>query len=109
MSTTLEVLDDTEQQEAQPTTRRLRRPSLRATLVGLLVLVDVAVPAVIAWRSSLTVPTYHLDGSFQTASGLFRLAEGDVPGRDFYPYLGIGPLLEFSVFGARVKNNAVRL
>jgi hypothetical protein len=109
MSTTLEVLHEPEQQEAQPTSRRLRRPSLRATLLGLLVLVDVAVPAVIAWRSSLTVPTYHLDGSFQTASGLFRLAEGDVPGRDFYPYLGIGPLLVlfpvFAVMGGELTDS----
>jgi hypothetical protein len=73
--------------------RPTRRPSRRAVLLALLLLVDVAVPAVIAWTSALTVPTYHLDGAFQTASGLFRLADGDVPGRDFFPYLGIGPLV----------------
>ncbi|MHC8295308.1 hypothetical protein [Pseudomonas sp. LB3P58] len=37
-------------------------------------------------------PTFHLDGAFQTASGLYRLDAGQMPGRDFFPYLGIGPL-----------------
>lgn len=46
-----------------------------------------------ALRSSLEIPTGHLDGAFQTASGLFRLDAGQAPGRDFLPYLGIGPLL----------------
>jgi hypothetical protein len=109
MSTTLEVLDGPQQREAGTTSRQLRRPSLRAVLLGLLVLMDVAVPAVLAWRSSLTVPTYHLDGAFQTASGLFRLSEGDVPGRDFYPYLGIGPLLVlfplFAVMGGELTDS----
>jgi NADH:ubiquinone oxidoreductase subunit 6 (subunit J) len=43
--------------------------------------------------AAITVPTFHLDGAFQTASGLFRLDAGQAPGRDFFPYLGIGPLL----------------
>lgn len=42
---------------------------------------------------TIDTPTFHLDGAFQTASGLFRIGAGQVPGRDFYPYLGIGPLL----------------
>lgn len=41
---------------------------------------------------ALTLPTLHIDGAFQTASGLFRLSSGELPGRDFFPYLGIGPL-----------------
>ncbi|WP_026182761.1 hypothetical protein [Leeia oryzae] len=36
------------------------------------------------------VPIFHLDGAFQTASGLFRIKDGLFPGKDFYPYLGIG-------------------
>lgn len=44
----------------------------------------------------LSVPTMHLDGAFQTASGLFRLDAGQLPGKDFFPYLGIGPL--FALF-----------
>lgn len=46
-----------------------------------------------ALNSAIDTPTFHLDGAFQTASGLFRIGAGQVPGRDFYPYLGIGPLL----------------
>lgn len=41
---------------------------------------------------AIIIPTYHIDGAFQTASGLMRLAAGELPGRDFLPYLGIGPL-----------------
>ncbi len=44
-------------------------------------------------KLSIDIPTFHLDGAFQTASGLFRLQAGQVPGRDFLPYLGIAPLL----------------
>lgn len=50
---------------------------------------------------SLNIPTNHLDGAFQTASGLYRLAAGQLPGRDFFPYLGLGPLfLLYPVFAA---------
>lgn len=56
-----------------------------------------------SFSSSINVPTGHLDGAFQTASGLFRIKSGELPGRDFYPYLGIGPLLAiypvFNIFG----------
>ncbi|TFB74328.1 hypothetical protein E3O06_06970 [Cryobacterium glaciale] len=62
-----------------------------AIIVGLLVF-DVVLLAVAAWRASILVPTFHIDGAFQTFSGLNRLASGEVPGLDFYPYLGIGPL-----------------
>jgi hypothetical protein len=41
---------------------------------------------------AINVPTLHVDGAFQTASGLFRLDSGQFPGKDFFPYLGIGPL-----------------
>lgn len=44
-------------------------------------------------NASIDIPTMHLDGAFQTASGLFRLDMGQAPGRDFFPYLGIGPLV----------------
>ncbi|ABM02306.1 hypothetical protein Ping_0448 [Psychromonas ingrahamii 37] len=46
-----------------------------------------------ALTGSILVPTFHLDGAFQTASGLFRLDSGQLPGKDFFPYLGIGPIL----------------
>jgi hypothetical protein len=43
-------------------------------------------------HETINIPTYHLDGAFQTASGLYRLDAGQFPGKDFYPYLGVGPL-----------------
>lgn len=46
----------------------------------------------VAKRLSFVVPTTHMDGAFQTTSGLFRLQNGEVPGRDFYPYLGVLPI-----------------
>lgn len=53
---------------------------------------------------TLLAPVYHLDGAFQTASGLFRLDQAQLPGRDFLPYLGIGPIFLlypfFKIFGA---------
>jgi len=53
---------------------------------------------------AINVPTFHLDGAFQTASGLFRLDAGQFPGKDFFPYLGVGPLLSlypaFKVLGS---------
>jgi len=42
--------------------------------------------------AAINIPTLHLDGAYQTASGLYRLSADQLPGRDFYPYLGIGPL-----------------
>jgi hypothetical protein len=97
MSTPSPVLEDSDRrQDPEPVvpTRRQRfsRPSRTTVLLALLVFTDLAVPAVLAWQTALIVPTYHLDGAFQTASGMFRLADGAVPGRDFFPYLGIGPL-----------------
>lgn len=57
--------------------------------------------------ASINIPTTHLDGAFQTASGLYRLDAGQFPGENFYPYLGIGPLLSlypfFKVFGANIS------
>lgn len=48
--------------------------------------------------AALNIPTFHLDGAFQTASGLFRIDSGQAPGRDFLPYLGLGPLLSIYPF-----------
>ncbi len=63
--------------------------------------------AVRALTAGLLLPTDHMDGAFQTASGLFRLDAGQVPGRDFFPYLGIGPLvLLFPVFRVAGANLA---
>lgn len=46
-----------------------------------------------ALNVAIDIPTFHLDGAFQAASGMFRLNAGQLPGRDFFPYLGVGPLL----------------
>lgn len=57
------------------------------------ILLVLAFFALDASTASINVPTFHLDGAFQTASGLFRIDAGQAPGRDFLPYLGIAPLL----------------
>lgn len=79
---------------ASPVGRRTRR----AVTLTLLVLLALGI-AVFARFETLEVPTRHIDGAFQTGSGLFRLLGGELPGRDFYPYLGAG-LIEmlFPVF-----------
>ncbi|MFZ5523397.1 MAG: hypothetical protein ACOY9D_04855 [Pseudomonadota bacterium] len=57
--------------------------------------------------ASIDLPTMHLDGAFQTASGLYRLDAGQFPGKDFFPYLGIGPLFAlypfFKTLGANIS------
>lgn len=60
-----------------------------AALVGLC----LWIPAELAGIRSAVVPVLHMDGAFQTFNGLLRLSDGQVPGRDFFPYLGAGPLL----------------
>lgn len=53
---------------------------------------------------TLVLPSWHVDGAFQTASGLFRLNSGQFPGRDFFPYLGMAavyvPFPLFKLAGA---------
>ncbi len=60
---------------------------------------------------AIDLPTYHLDGAFQTASGLFRLNAGQFPGKDFFPYLGIGPIAIlfplFKVLGANLSASVI--
>jgi hypothetical protein len=36
------------------------------------------------------LPEQHLDGAFQTYSALSRMSLGESPGKDFFPYLGVG-------------------
>jgi hypothetical protein len=59
---------------------------LGVALFGLLIITR-------SWSASTLVPENHIDGAFQTASSLLRLSTGEVLGRDFVPYLGIGPTL----------------
>jgi hypothetical protein len=57
------------------------------------ILFSLYLAMILSIRASIYLPTYHLDGAFQTASGLLRINWGEIPGIDFFPYLGIGPLL----------------
>lgn len=43
-------------------------------------------------HAAVNISPFHLDGAYQTASGLYRLHAGQFPGENFYPYLGVGPL-----------------
>jgi hypothetical protein len=79
--------------EAPEKRRLLTVQRLSRIALGLVVFLDLVIPAAFAYRVSLVFPTFHMDGAFQTASGLLRLHEGEFPGRDFFPYLGVGPLL----------------
>ena len=55
---------------------------------------------------AIDIPTEHLDGAYQTASSLYRLNVGQYPGKDFFPYLGIGPIFIlypfFKTFGSTI-------
>lgn len=46
-----------------------------------------------ALLGAVDAPTSHIDGAFQTASAMYRIDAGQLPARDFYPYLGIGPMM----------------
>jgi hypothetical protein len=81
----------------------LSRLSRAATRIVLWLIVICGVAAILFHSAGLCIdaPTYHIDGAFQTASALYRLAAGRLPGRDFLPYLGIGPaLLLYPLFAA---------
>lgn len=52
--------------------------------------VDIALAIIFGLTKSIDIPTFHLDGAYQTASALFRLDDNQWPGKDFFPYLGTG-------------------
>lgn len=58
---------------------------------------------------SLDIPRNHIDGAFQTASSLYRLNSGETLGKDFFSYLGIGPIFIlfpfFKIFGANISSS----
>ncbi len=63
------------------------------------VILTIVLISVISLTKSLLTPVNHLDGAFQTASFLFRMDAGQLPGRDFFPYLGVSnSLLIYAVF-----------
>jgi hypothetical protein len=76
--------------------------SFRSALVSLgiaLAIVTLFSVALESLSAASESPTFHLDGAFQTASVLFRISNGELPGRDFFPYLGVGPnVLVYSIF-----------
>jgi hypothetical protein len=72
---------------------RFTRALAAKVIIGLSVGITGVACFEVARAKSVAVPIYHLDGAFQTLSSLERYSNGDVPGRDFFPYLGIGPTL----------------
>lgn len=73
--------------------RRVFKVIERNRSLFLLIILNLAILIVLSEEKAIYIPVNHLDGAFQTASGLFRIADGQIPGVDFFPYLGIGPLL----------------
>lgn len=62
-------------------------------LAAIAAVVSSVVGAVLAAQAhGIFIIAMHMDGAFQTSSMLYRLSFGDLPGRDFFPYLGLGPL-----------------
>ena len=61
------------------------------------------------FMASIDIPTEHIDGAYQTSSSLYRLNAGQYPGKDFFPYLGIGPIFLvypfFKIAGATVASS----
>ncbi|MEH3086483.1 MAG: hypothetical protein PGN26_08115 [Xylophilus ampelinus] len=55
-------------------------------------LLTLAAISIFAASQALDIPMSQADGAYQTASGLFRLAASEIPGADFFPYLGTGLL-----------------
>lgn len=49
----------------------------------------ICISLVYASEQSIYIPLFQLDGAYQTASGLYRINEGYIPGKDFFPYLGL--------------------
>lgn len=86
-------------------------PKLELKLTVIAFLIFLGWAFLIALTAAIDAPTFHLDGAFQNASGLFRLSAGLWPGKDFFPYLGIGPLFIqfpfFYVFGGDLAASVI--
>ena len=76
-----------------------------------IILCGVAWAVFYSLAQAVNLPVQHIDGAFQTASGLYRLDAGQFPGRDFLPYLGVGPLFIlypfFEWFGANLAASVI--
>ena len=62
----------------------------KSLFVMALIIIDVCLVIIFGLSRSIDIPTFHLDGAYHTASALYRLADGQWPGKDFYPYIGVG-------------------
>ena len=93
---------------SQKTTFKNRRLTSERQVIAFILLANLLLICSISWKASLYLPTNHLDGAFQTAAGLFKMKSGQIPGIDFFPYLGIGPLVLiypfFLVFGQNLAS-----
>lgn len=69
------------------------RAWLPKMMLALTITLGVSALVQLGAAAAVYLPFSHIDGAFQTASGLFRLQAGQLPGRDFFPYLGVGVLL----------------
>lgn len=58
-------------------------------LFAVWLILTVSMAIIYGMIQSIYTPVFQLDGAYQTASGLYRINNGFVPGRDFFPYLGL--------------------
>jgi hypothetical protein len=77
-------------------------------LITAILLANLTLLVAISWKASLYSPTNHIDGAYQTAAGLFKMKSGQIPGIEFFPYLGIGPIILlypfFILFGSKLAS-----
>jgi len=82
---------------------------LDTILITLIILLTSIHIIIESYRLAVYLPAYHVDGAFQHASALFRIENGHLPGRDFYPYVGIIPNMLnyplFKVLGANLMSS----
>lgn len=84
-------------------TRRLRWMTASLALA-----IALAAAYINAYGHGSYIYALHMDGVFQTSSMMYRLAAGEMPGRNFFPYLGLGPMYMvypvFALMGSTVSS-----
>ncbi len=63
---------------------------LKFCLKSYIVVTSLAFLIFSSMKQALLIPINHSDGAFQTASAVLRISIGEIPGRDFLTYLGVG-------------------